>query len=106
MKGLVRGSLKGFLAFHQQDIPKTHNLAPLVALCSKIDSSFIELTDAAKFLTPKATEFRYTDEADSVEDVADMLLSIEEVKRAIDKATTIFDFDAIPIFELFGGECA
>jgi hypothetical protein len=28
-------------------------------LCSDIDSSFVELSDAAELLTPLATEFRY-----------------------------------------------
>jgi HEPN domain-containing protein len=85
-------ALKGFLAFHKHDIPKIYELVKLVALCEAIDPSFIELTDAAKFLTPKATEFRYTDEADSVDDVAEMLPSIEEVQQAIEKATLILNF--------------
>ncbi|MFZ5759482.1 MAG: HEPN domain-containing protein [Thermodesulfobacteriota bacterium] len=52
-------ALKAYLTAHGVVFPKIHLLLPLLALCADIDSSFSQLTDAAEFLTPFATEFRY-----------------------------------------------
>ena len=38
---------------------KVHLLSPILSLCADIDSSFVQLSDAAELLTPLATEFRY-----------------------------------------------
>lgn len=52
-------ALKGYLTAHAVVFPKIHLLSPLLSLCADIDSSFIQLSDAAEILTPLATEFRY-----------------------------------------------
>ncbi|MDR3109291.1 MAG: HEPN domain-containing protein [Planctomycetaceae bacterium] len=75
--------LKGFLAFHQQEIPKTHELVKLVDRCMKIDPSFLELMGKANYLTPNATEFRYTDNFDEAENLADLLPEIGDVETSI-----------------------
>ena len=52
---------KGFLAYHRQPFPNTHNLADLRELCAGIDAEFHSLTAAAAELTPCAVRLRYDD---------------------------------------------
>jgi HEPN domain-containing protein len=52
-------ALKGYLTAHGVVFSKIHLLSPILSLCTDIDSSFVELSDAAELLTPLATEFRY-----------------------------------------------
>lgn len=52
-------ALKAYLTAHGVVFPKIHLLSPLLALCADIDDSFSQFDDAAEFLTPLATEFRY-----------------------------------------------
>jgi len=51
--------LKGFLAFHDQPFPHTHNLEELARLCCALDPTLdfgcVDVTD----LTPFAVEMRY-----------------------------------------------
>jgi len=54
--------LKGYLAFHAQPFPYTHNLADLTELCAQIDASFRSLTETAAELTPFAVRLRYDDD--------------------------------------------
>lgn len=51
--------LKGYLTAHGVVFSKIHLLSPILSLCSDIDSTFVQLSDAAELLTPLATEFRY-----------------------------------------------
>ena len=53
--------LKGFLAFHDQPFPYTHNLGDLTELCAGIDVRFRTLTPQAAELTPYAVRLRYDD---------------------------------------------
>lgn len=52
-------ALKAFLSLHDTPIPKTHLLVTLVAQCAELAPSFAGLFEAAEFLTPFATSFRY-----------------------------------------------
>lgn len=52
-------ALKAYLTAQGVVFPKIHLLSPLLSLCADIDSSFVQLSDAAELLTPLATEFRY-----------------------------------------------
>ena len=52
-------ALKAYLTAHNVMFPKVHLLLPLLVLCADIDNSFSQLIEAAEFLTPFATEFRY-----------------------------------------------
>ncbi|MEG2250461.1 MAG: HEPN domain-containing protein [Cetobacterium sp.] len=54
-------SLKTFLIFHKNKVPKTHDLTSLLDTCIEIDSKFEVLYDACEKLTPYATIFRYMD---------------------------------------------
>ena len=77
-------ALKGYLAFRNQPLKKTHDIELLVEFCSKIDSDFEKLYDCSENLTPYATAFRYPDiylEPD-----------YDEVYEAIDMAREILEF--------------
>ena len=52
-------ALKAYLTAHGVTFSKIHLLSPILSLCTDIDSSFVQLSDAAELLTPLATEFRY-----------------------------------------------
>ena len=85
-------ALKGFLAYHQSEIRKTHDLIELVDRCAALDPSFETLLSDANYLTPKGTEFRYPDDFDEIDDVSQLFPSGEEVEAAIAKAKFILDF--------------
>jgi HEPN domain-containing protein len=53
--------LKGFLSFHDQPFPYSHNLGDLTELCAGIDARFRTLTPMASELTPYAVRLRYDD---------------------------------------------
>lgn len=50
--------LKGYLVDRDREIPHTHNLYKLLALCSETNPAFDQLTEAAGLLTPFAVEAR------------------------------------------------
>src|SRR5271166_2947816 len=54
--------LKAYLVEQDRDIPHTHNLYKLIALCREVDLSFSELIGTAELLTPFAVETRYDTE--------------------------------------------
>lgn len=58
----VEKGLKAFLTYHNTPHQKTHNLVALLDVAEKIDASFARWLEAAKTLTPYATEFRYPGE--------------------------------------------
>lgn len=51
--------LKGFLAYHEKNVRKIHNLESLVKDCESFDETFNELLNDAKFLTQFYVETRY-----------------------------------------------
>lgn len=85
-------ALKAFLASHRSPIEKTHNLGELVDQCAVFDPTFTSLKQDAEGLTPKATEFRYFGNLDEIDDVSQLLPSVEAVETAIAKAKRILDF--------------
>lgn len=54
-------ALKGYLAYKNQPVQKTHNLAVLIELCGKLDERFVDLLSDAADLTPYGITFRYPD---------------------------------------------
>ena len=52
-------ALKGFLAYHNTPLSKTHDLTKLLQTCCMIDPEFRNLSLDAAVLSPFATEFRY-----------------------------------------------
>lgn len=83
----VEKYLKGFLAFHKLEIPRTHELEELISLCGEIDSEFSGLYEISSELSSYAVDIRYPMEGNY--DV-----TIEEAHRAIEIA------DKIKIFVL------
>lgn len=55
-------ALKSYLIFKNREILKTHDLIKLLDLCMLIDRNFSKITDAAGFLNPLSTKFRYPSE--------------------------------------------
>ena len=52
-------AIKGFLAFHDRPLQRTHDVGALVTMALQHDAGFSEWVEAAALLTPYATEFRY-----------------------------------------------
>jgi len=78
----VEKYLKGFLAFHQLEIPRTHELEELIYLCEEIDKEFSGLYENSSELSSYAVDIRYPMEGNY--DV-----TIEEARKAIDIAGKI-----------------
>jgi HEPN domain-containing protein len=76
--------LKGFLAFHDQPIPRTHNLEELARFClaqdPSLDLGHVDVTE----LTPFAVEMRYDFEFWPSRETAQEALALTlEVRRVI-----------------------
>lgn len=56
-------AVKGYLAYRDHPLEKTHDIEKLVALAESYESRFAAWREAAELLTPYATEFRYPREA-------------------------------------------
>jgi len=52
-------AVKGFLAFHDHPLEKTHNVRTLVTLAQSYDGGFASWREAGEQLTPYAMAFRY-----------------------------------------------
>lgn len=79
-------ALKGYLAFRDQPMERTHDLERLLELATALDPTFAPLEAHADVLNPYATAFRYPD-----------TLSVQfptavEVDAAIGHAQAIYDF--------------
>jgi len=77
-------ALKGYLAFKNLSIQKTHDIVLLKNLCAETDASFSELLDAVVFLNTRDIQFRYPSE--------EMDPTHEEITQAIVFAENIFLF--------------
>lgn len=55
-------AVKGFLAFHDQTVAKTHDVRFLVNNAVSLEPGFKEWLEAAECVTPYATAYRYPDE--------------------------------------------
>lgn len=77
-------SLKAYLSFKKQAIPRTHDLEKLLELCVHHDVSFKLLLSDALDLLPYATYTRYPDDR--------FCIDREEVAESIKKASSLFNF--------------
>lgn len=75
-------SLKAFLVFKNHPIIKTHNLLKLLELCIAIDSDFRKQFDAADYVNPFSTKFRYPDEF-SIPDLQEAELAIKHAQSIV-----------------------
>jgi len=77
----VEKALKGYLAFKGQETIKTHDLVKLLRLCATFDAEFHKKNDAASYINPFSTKFRYPTEYD--------VLGYDEATLAIKDANSI-----------------
>ena len=77
-------AVKAFLVFHDVRFEKTHNIALLVGSATKVDPRFASRSQAAEFLTPYASLFRYPDE--------EFEPSRKEFDEALQRAEELFAF--------------
>jgi len=89
-------ALKGYLAFKNQEILKTHDLTKLLKTCSTFNSNFDDLYESAKHLNPYSTRFRYPTEFD--------LPDLNDTELAIKYAENIFKFVSKKIAESSTGQ--
>jgi HEPN domain-containing protein len=61
-------AIKGFLAFHDQAVVKTHDVRFLANHALLLEPGFEEWLEAAECVTPYATAYRYPDEVLEPED--------------------------------------
>jgi HEPN domain-containing protein len=77
-------ALKAYLVFREQEVDKTHNLDVLNSQCLALDPSFEAIREAALFLRPFATAYRYPE--------GELEPSPSKVAKAIETAKTVLDF--------------
>lgn len=73
-------SLKAYLFFNTQSVLKTHDLLLLLELSMHIDKDFKKIINAASYLNPFSTKFRYPTEYD-IPDFADAELAIKQAQK-------------------------
>ncbi len=76
--------LKAYLIAKEISFPKIHDLIALNSLCININSSFVEIHEAALRLSGYAIAPRYPDALDD--------LTIDDAKKALQDAITIKNF--------------
>ena len=79
-------ALKGFLAFRDHRLERSHDLERLVDLAAGFEASFRMHEDAAIILTPYATAYRYPGESATLEP------SRAEFDEALKLSEEIFSF--------------
>lgn len=79
-------ALKGYLAFRDQQMERTHDLERLLELAAALEPAFAPLETPADVLNPYATAFRYPDM------LGVQFPSVAEVNTAIEHAQAIYDF--------------
>ncbi len=81
----IEKSLKAFLVFHGQAIPKTHDIGELIRRCAVIDSTFGEMEKHAELLNLFGVEIRYqpskTEAESKCSSVFSAFLEIRKVVR-------------------------
>ena len=75
-------SLKGYLAFKQHPILKTHDLVKLLEECSLFETSFKKLLDDSRLLNPYASKFRYPTEHE-IPDFNDAKMAIHHAQKIL-----------------------
>jgi len=78
-------AVKGFLAFFEHELEKTHDVERLVRMAEVYEPAFARLRADAALLTPYATRFRYLGEGlePSPEEFAEALNAATELYRSV-----------------------
>ena len=77
-------ALKAVLAYHEVDIPKTHNIGRLIDECNKYDTSIQIDMKISKIMTDYATITRYPDDADTELVDSDVALALKCAKSTLE----------------------
>jgi len=88
-------ALKAFLVFKDRPVLKSHDLLKLLKLCSLIDGDFQKLFDAADYINPFSTKFRYPDEFS----IPDLQVAQLAIKHAQSIVTFVNKKIAAPVIE-------
>lgn len=85
--------LKGFLVYHNVDVPKTHDLVQLCELCSSISPEFESVSEMCLDLSPYAVQIRYPSHIEL--EKADMQNALNDCQRVFDfiHERLVFDQD-------------
>ncbi|HRT55496.1 MAG TPA: HEPN domain-containing protein [Candidatus Paceibacterota bacterium] len=78
--------MKGYLAFCDRPMDRTHDLERLLELATALEPKFAPLETQAHVLNPYATAFRYPDT------LGVHFPSVAEVRTALEHAQAIYDF--------------
>lgn len=76
--------LKAFLAAHERELRRTHDIARLLLDCAAVDSAFKQWLDIGMRLTPYGVDIRYPDDF--------YYPSAEEAQQAVEHAGRIHSF--------------
>ena len=77
-------SLKAYLNYRNNRIPKTHDLVGLLNCCILLDSEFKRLAIDAYDLNPFSTSTRYPDDAYFLPDVATAKVCIKQAEKILE----------------------
>jgi HEPN domain-containing protein len=88
----VEKYFKSFLAYHNQEPPKNHDLVELAKLCGKIDADFLQVSQQCEYLTPFAAQTRYPGTVNPEKD---------DMSRALAFARDLIEFAKSKMPELF-----
>lgn len=80
----VEKYLKGFLAYHNLNVRKIHDLIVLVEECSLVEQSFLELKESIERLNDFYISTRYPGDI--------QILSEQDAKKAVDFADEVSKF--------------
>ena len=75
--------LKAFLLKHNVMFEKIHNLLELNESCSKVDASFLFLTDWLKLLNPYATETRYPGRTFDIPEAREAVATMKQIRKFV-----------------------
>jgi len=77
-------AVKGFLAFHDYEVEKFHDVEKLIRSAISYESQFVTWTGVGRLLTPYATFFRYPGVAEEP--------SPQQLEQALSSATRLYEF--------------
>jgi HEPN domain-containing protein len=77
-------AVKGFLAFHDYEVEKFHDVEKLIRSAISFEGQFASWVSTGRLLTPYATFFRYPGVAEEP--------SAQQLDQAMRAATTLYEF--------------
>jgi HEPN domain-containing protein len=77
-------AVKGFLAYHDYEVEKFHDVEKLIRSAIPYESQFVSWVGVGRLLTPYATFFRYPGVAEEP--------STQQFEQAMSSATTLYEF--------------